>query len=259
MANLCYIVLYYLIGYRNKVVVQNLIHAFAHQTPQKRQEIAKSFYQHLCDLLVEHIKALTISPRLLLQQVTIKDIESIEKFYRKGQSIILVAGHFGNWEWIADALALQTSYTITAGYQPLHHKEIDRIVLHLRTRFQRKAIPLTALFKHIKSHKGAPEATTLLIDQAPLHSGHGYATTFLTQPTTIGVTAAKLAQQCNQPIFYIHIERIKRGKYQAKPILLAEKPTQLSIQEIAAGYTRRLEANILENPAFWLWSHRRWK
>ena len=257
ISDLLYIVIYYLIGYRKKVVVQNLTHAFAHKTTQQRKQIEKTFYHHLCDLLLEHIKALTITPQLL--QVTVKDIEAIERFYKQGQSIILVSGHFGNWEWIANALALQTSYTLSAGYQPLHHKGIDRIVFHLRSRFQRKAIPMVALFRHMATYKGSPQATTLLIDQAPLHKGNGYTTTFLSQPTTVALTAAKLAQKGNQPIFYIQIDRIKRGQYQARPILLAERPAQLSVQEIAERYTRRLESDILQNPAFWLWSHRRWK
>lgn len=259
ISDVCYIVIYYLVGYRKKAVVQNLAHAFANKTTQQRKPIEKVFYQHLCDLLLEHLKALTITPQLLLQKVTINDIEAIERFYKQGQSIILVSGHFGNWEWIADALALQTSYTICAGYQPLHHKGIDRIVLHLRSRFQRKAIPMVALFKHMTTYKGPPQATTLLIDQAPLHKRNGYTTTFLTQPTSVALTAAKLAQKYNQPIFYVQIDRITRGKYQARPILLAERPAQLSIQEIAERYSRRLETNILQNPAFWLWSHRRWK
>lgn len=257
ISDLLYIVI--CLGYRKKIVVQNLAHAFANKTAQQRQSIQKAFYQHLCDLLLEHIKALTITPQLLLEQVTIKDIEAIERFYKQGKSIILVSGHFGNWEWIADALALQTSYTICAGYQPLHHKGIDRTVLDVRNRFQRKVIPMADLFRHMKTYKGPPQATTLLIDQAPFHRGNGYATTFLSQPTTVGLTAAKLAQKCNQPIFYIQIDRIKRGKYQARPILLAERPAQLPAQEIAEGYTRRLEADILQNPPFWLWSHRRWK
>lgn len=259
ISDLCYIVLYYLIGYREKVVGQNLIHAFANKTAQQRKQIKKAFYQHLCDLLFEQIKALTITPQLLLQQVILNDIEAIERFYKQSQSIILVAGHFGNWEWIAHALALQTSYTICAGYQPLHHKGIDRMALHVRSRFQRKAMPIAALLRHMATYKGPPQATTLLIDQSPLHKGNGYGTTFLTQPTTFALTAAKLAQKYNQPIFYMQIDRIKRGPYQVRPILLAETPAQLPVQEIAERYTSRLEADILHNPALWLWSHRRWK
>ncbi|TSJ80695.1 MAG: lysophospholipid acyltransferase family protein [Candidatus Cardinium sp.] len=259
ISDLLYIALYYLIGYRKKVVVQNLTNAFPHKTDQQRKSIEKAFYQHLTDLLLEQIKGLTITPQLLAQQVKLHEVEILERFYKKGQSIILISGHFGNWEWVGNAFALQTSYTICAGYQPLHHKGIDRTVRHIRSRFQRKAIPMAALFRHISSYQGPPQATILLVDQAPLEKGKGYATTLLNQPTTVVLTAAKLAQKYNQPIFYIQIDRIKRGQYQARPILLAERPAQLSTEEIAEGYIRKLEAAILQNPPFWLWSHRRWK
>ncbi|MDN5246966.1 MAG: lysophospholipid acyltransferase family protein [Candidatus Cardinium sp.] len=259
VSDLCYIVIYYLIGYRKKVVRQNLTHAFANKTDQQCNAIEKKFYHHLCDLLLEHIKALTITPRFLLQHVTINDLAMIERYYKQGQSIILVSGHFGNWEWIAHALAWKTSYILTAGYQPLHHASTDQVVLHLRSRFERKAMPMAALFRHMATYKGPPQATTLLIDQAPFHKHNGHPMTFLTQPTTVSLTAAKLARKYNQPLFYIQIDQIKRGQYQAKPILLTAKPAQLPAQEIAERYTRRLEANILQNPALWLWSHRRWK
>ncbi|WP_243018084.1 MULTISPECIES: lysophospholipid acyltransferase family protein [Candidatus Cardinium] len=259
ISRLLYIVIYYIIGYRKKIVQQNLTHSFPNKTKQECNQIKKAFYQYLSDLLLEHIKALTITHELLLERVALKDIEPLERCYQEGQSIILVSGHFGNWEWIANALALQTPYTLCAGYQPLHDQEIDQMARHIRSRFQRKAMPMAALFRYIRSYKGPPQATTLLIDQAPFHKHNTHATIFLNQTTKVALTAAKLAQTCNQPIFYIAIDRIKRGSYIARPILLTKTPTQLSPESIAESYTRKLEANILRNPALWIWSHRRWK
>lgn len=259
IADIFYVVLYHLIEYRKKVVNNNLKNSFKDKTAHECKTIAKDFYQHLSYLLFEHIKALTITPKRLLKHVTIHNRENIEKFYKQGQSIILVSGHFGNWEWIAHALALETSYTIYAGYQPLNNKSIDRLVLHLRRRFQRKALPMVSLFRHMMAYKGPPQAVTLLIDQAPVCKENGYVMTFLNQKTTISLTAARLAQKLGQPIFYIQINSIKRGVYEAKPILLTETPGQLSTQAIAASYMKQLEADILRNPRLWLWSHQRWK
>ncbi|ROT47527.1 lysophospholipid acyltransferase family protein [Candidatus Cardinium hertigii] len=257
ISDLLFIVIYYLVGYRKKIVAQNLQNAFATKTAQEHKQIAKAFYQYLCDLFVEHIKALTITPQELLQHVTVSNREILEN--KQGKSILLVSGHFGNWEWIAHALALQTFYTICAGYQPLHHKGIDQLVMRLRTRFQRKAIQNIALLKYMLTYQGPPQAIAWLIDQAPLRKEHGYWTTFLAQPTAVSLTIARLAQKCNLPIFYVQIHQMQRGQYQAKLILLTKDPASLSVEEIAELYTRRLEKDILENPALWLWSHRRWK
>ncbi|WP_339044031.1 lysophospholipid acyltransferase family protein [Cardinium endosymbiont of Tipula unca] len=258
-SNLCFIILHHVVGYRKKIVKQNLSNAFSDKTVQERKQIEKNFYSHLCDLLVEHIKALTISPHELLRYTSIDNREILESFYSHGRSIILVSGHFGNWEWVAHALALQTSYVICSGYQELKNKSVDRLAMNLRTRFKRKVMKHTSLFRHIIMHNGAPQAVALLIDQAPQCKKNSYWTTFLDQSTAVILTAAKLAQKCNQPIFYIKINQIKRGRYQATPILLTAYPTRLSTQEIAELYTRKLEEDIVSNPSFWLWSHRRWK
>ncbi|TDG93379.1 Lipid A biosynthesis lauroyltransferase [Cardinium endosymbiont of Culicoides punctatus] len=252
-------ILYHIVAYRKKIVEQNLSNTFTTKTIPERIQIAKDFYSHLCDLLFEHIKALTISPNALLQHVSVQHTESMESFYKQGKSIILVSGHFGNWEWIANALALQTSYIIYSVYQELKNKSIDRLVINLRTRFKRKVIKNTSLIRHFAMDKETPQAIAMLIDQAPEYKKNNHWTTFLSQPTAIMLTAAKLAKKYNQPIFYVSIHKIARGVYQATPVLLVEDPNSFSTEEIAELYTRKLEEDILNNPELWLWSHRRWK
>lgn len=258
ISDLLFIIVYYIVGYRKKVVFDNLTAVFPTHTRSERIKVAKQFYKHLCDLIVEHIKALTITPQQLLQHVDIDNdaMEEIKRFYQQKKSIILVTGHLGNWEWIAHAFALQSAYSFYAAYQPLHNKTIDHIILRLRTRFQRKALPYKTLFKAIDTHNEI-KAIALLIDQAP--HARGYSTIFLNQPTAMVLSAARIAQRKNYPIWYVAIQKTQRGKYQAKPKLLAVETTALSLETIVTRYTKALEENILANPAWWLWSHKRWK
>ena len=169
LSDLLLTLVYYLIGYRKKIVRQNLSNAFPYATLKERKQIEKKFYKHLCDLLIEHIKALTISKKKLLQQVKMNNLEILEAFYVQKKSILLIWGHCGNWEWTAHAIALQTDYTLCAGYQPLHAKPIDKIATYLRTRFKRKCMPYFALYRYIITHTTTPQAIALLIDQAPFH------------------------------------------------------------------------------------------
>ncbi|AWN82164.1 lysophospholipid acyltransferase family protein [Candidatus Cardinium hertigii] len=252
-----YLCIYYGIGYRKTVVEQNLARIFPTKTAAERKQMAKDFYKQLCDLLIEHIKALTLSPKELNRRVVINPLHPLASFYRKGQSIMFVAGHFGNWEWAANALALQTDYTLYAGYQPLHQKSVDTIALRLRNRFQRKALPIRALLRHCLTYTGPLQAITLLIDQVPLTQKDTIA--FLNQPTAIDPTAARLAKKCNYPLFYIQITKIKRGYYSVNPILLTKQPASLSVASIVHLYTKPLEQAIMQQPALWLWSHRRWQ
>ncbi|MBX9890261.1 MAG: hypothetical protein K2X94_03260 [Amoebophilaceae bacterium] len=169
LSDLLLILIYYLIGYRKQIVSKNLTNAFPHATLQARKNIEKQCYKQLCDLLIEHIKALTITKKKLLQQVKMNNLALLKAFYKQQKSILLISGHFGNWEWTAHAIALQTNYTLCAGYQPLHAKPIDKIATYLRTRFKRKCMPYFALYRYIMTHTATPQAIALLIDQAPFH------------------------------------------------------------------------------------------
>lgn len=127
LSDLLFTLVYYLIGYRKQIVRKNLNNAFPFSTLHARKQIEKKIYKQLCDLLIEHIKALTRNKKKILQQVKMNNLEMIEAFYVQKKSILQVSGHFGNWEWTAHAIALQTGYTLCAGYQPLHAKPIDKI------------------------------------------------------------------------------------------------------------------------------------
>lgn len=259
LSDALFVLVYYVLGYRKKIVATNIQNAFPAKCMQERNDLEKAFYRHLCDLCIEQVKALSIKPCALNKRVTIDHTPLFEEFYKKNQSILLVAGHLGNWEWTAHVLALQTPYTVCAAYQPLHQHGMNQMALCLRTRFQRKAIPMHSIAQYLLRYKGPAQAVSFLIDQAPFNTHTCCWTTFLGQPTAVAVTAAKLAQKCNLPIFYMETHQIKRGHYRIRPILLTAAPHTLSVQEIACSYTQQLEADILRNPSIWLWSHRRWK
>lgn len=248
-----------MVGYRKKIIAKNLQKSFPNKTNQEYKRITKDFYTHLSDLLVEHIKALTITPERLLTQIQIKNIELLEHFYQQKQSVLLISGHIGNWEWIVHSLALRSPYIICAGYQPLQSKNTDKIVRALRTRFGRKVIPYGELYKYMLTYQGAPQIVGLLIDQAPFNKQTSHWVTFLHQNTAVSMTVPKIAQKCNYPIIYGEVSKIERGKYELTFSLIAAEPTKLTYSEIAALYMNKLEENIRASPALWLWSHRRWK
>lgn len=254
-----FLVVYCVVGYRKKIVAGNLRKAFPDRCSHERRQMEKAFYRHLCDLSIEHIKALSLSPAALNQRMTLVLPPLLETLYRKNQSILLVAGHLGNWEWTAHAFALQTPYVLCAAYQPLRQSAIDQMVYRLRTRFRRKAIPIREMARYLLRYQGVPQAVAFLVDQAPWNDQKACWTTFLNQPTAVALTAAKLAQKCNLPIFYMETHPMQRGHYLVRPTLVTATPRAWSLQEIARAYTQRLEADILRNPAAWLWSHRRWK
>ena len=92
------LILFKFIGYRNKVIYQNLKNSFPEKNENEIAQIQKQFHEFFCDLIVETIKTLTISPKTLINRVSFEDNGLFEHYYKQKQSVVVVMGHLGNWE-----------------------------------------------------------------------------------------------------------------------------------------------------------------
>ncbi|MEL7120688.1 MAG: lysophospholipid acyltransferase family protein [Bacteroidota bacterium] len=253
-----YLFIYKLLGYRKKVVGENLRKSFPEKTEQEIQQIQSQFYRYFCDLILETLKTLTIQPKVLMKRVTFENGQVYEQFLKKNQSVIVVMGHLGNWE-LGGARFSQTGYhQLYVIFHPLANKYFDKLLYHMRIRLGNKLYSMKETFKGMIKNRKEVTATAFIADQTP-QPQDAYWTTFLNQETPVFRGTAKIARKLKYPIIYVSIHRIKRGYYQVNNELLLEDPTQLSEDEISELHTRRLESDIVESPAFWLWTHRRWK
>ena len=135
LSDLMNFVLFGVIGYRKQVVMTNLRNSFPEKSETELQAIAKRFYSWFCDLTLETLKTLTISPEALKERVTLHGIEILKNYAQRDQSIIIVLGHFGNWELAGARYShepgLPQLYVI---YHPLQNKHFDALILKMRTR-----------------------------------------------------------------------------------------------------------------------------
>ncbi|MNU28450.1 Lipid A biosynthesis lauroyl acyltransferase [compost metagenome] len=259
---ICFL-LFGLIGYRKKVVVQNLRNAFPEKTEQEIQAIAKKFYHYFCDLLLETVKSMSISYEELSKRfvMTEEAISSFKHFADKGQSIIIVMGHHGNWEWGGNRFGLVSPQQLYAIFRPLHNKHFNNLIIRIRTRFNTRLLTDRDVIGGMREHKrkGELTATVFLADQTP-SSKNVYWTRFLNQDTPVFWGTERAAIQLNLPVVYADIKRIKRGYYHVESRILVEDP-QLYKENgmISELHTRVLEADIMAQPETWLWTHRRWK
>lgn len=253
-----FILVYYVFRYRRKVVWMNLRYAFPDKSKASLRKLCRSFYQYLCDLLLEHIRGLHMTPRQLLARCKFQNPELLQKLYKQGRHVILVTGHYGNWEWAGNVVALQTSYQLCAVYKHLSHPYFDTFMYRVRTRFDRKLIHQNQVLRAMLHYDDTPKATAILADQAP-PSKHAYLTTFLGQPTHVFLGVEKLAQRFNHAVVYMSAHRIKRGYYTLQANLLFAEPTRVLPYTITKAHIQQLEASIHKQPTTWLWSHQRWK
>lgn len=257
-----YVLIYYVIGYRKKVVLTNLRNSFPEKSEQEIKTICKQFYKHFCDVIFEILKLMTISEKNFRKRFafTPNAISIISGFEAKKQSIIGVMGHCGNWEWGAIAHQFYFKQIITGVYHPLSNKNFDAFMLKLRGRKGGNIVAMKNLYRELLSlkQKNIPTTVGLIADQTPPPES-AYWTTFLNQDTPVFNGPEKLAKKFNYPMIYVPVKKLKRGFYEMDAVLITDKPSELPEGVISELHTKALEKNIREQPYTWLWSHRRWK
>lgn len=259
-ADLLYLAGYYLVGYRKKVVYENLRYAFPEKSDKDIKKIAKRFYKHLSDVMVEDIAMLHMSTKRLDQFVTVKDLDLLDDLYQQNRNVMGMLGHYGNWELLT-TIPLHSPFTILTVYKPLKNRFFDRKIYEMRKRFNEVPVPMKQAYKTIARHQnqGGPYIVGMVADQSPTKSGLNFRTTFLNQDTAFFLGAERIARKYNHSVMFPAVKKVKRGFYEIRFTLLFDNAAETTETEITEKYARTLESLIREKPEYWLWSHRRWK
>jgi KDO2-lipid IV(A) lauroyltransferase len=200
---------------------------------------------------------MTMREEEYLKRVTLKNPEVLDSLAAEGKSIILLLGHFGNWEWFGPCITLKTDFQLVVIYRPLSHPYFERLTSSWRTRFGTEITPVQQTLRSMVTNKNKLTATAFVADQyAP---GQAYWTTFLNQDTAVFTGPEKIATKFGYPVVYLHAKRPRRGYYEITPEVLVMDPRQATDNQISEAFTQRLEKDIVQNPVIWLWSHKRWK
>jgi KDO2-lipid IV(A) lauroyltransferase len=261
VSNLLRFVAFRLMSYRRDVVKKNIEGSFPGISDKELKRLIHLFYKNLTDILLEGIKAFTMSRRQILNRHKIINPEILEKFYQKGQSVIGVTGHYANWEWGSLSAGLQTRFKIVAFYKPLSNKHIDRFARWSRSRFGTSLAPIKETSLTFEKYRDTKTVFLMAADQGmPAEfKNKAHWVYFLNRDTAFLHGMEKHARNNNLPVIYIDIQRVKRGYYTVELSVLTDKPLELESGVLTAMYARKLESVIVQKPENWLWSHRRWK
>jgi len=255
-----YILIYYVVGYRKKVVHNNLIKSFPEKSAVEILALEKKFYRYYCDLLLETFKTLTISPKAMLKHCSM-DPEANKLFKQlaaENKSVIIVMGHKGNWEWAGNTFSLSCQHQLYVIYHPLTNKYFNRLICKMRERFGTRLIPMKETFREILKNSKELNATAFIADQSPNPSSAHWMN-FLNQDTAVFMGTEKIAQKIKYPIVFVSVKKLTRGYYTLMAEILETPPYTGNEGDITETHTRKLEADIVEQPETWLWAHKRWK
>jgi KDO2-lipid IV(A) lauroyltransferase len=121
-----YGIVYYLLGYRRNVVMDNLRQAFPEKSEAERVQIAKKFYHNFIDSFLEVVKLLSASERWLSKRFTV-DTQVLDEVYATGKACQMHLGHTFNWEWGQIVLGALTNYKILVVYMPNSNKTFEKL------------------------------------------------------------------------------------------------------------------------------------
>ena len=260
LSDLMYLIVRYAVKYRYKVITQNLVNAFPEKSEKEIAGIRNRFYRHFCDMLFESLKMYSISEKQIEKHIQFKGYKKSYEFFEQGKSIIILASHYNNWEWCS-SVQVKVNHLILMIYNPIRgNYAMEKFLLHSREKWGGKCIPVHQTARSIFSYnkKGQLTGAWLAADQTPPANSE-FWTIFMNQETPFFSGPEKIAHATNQPIFFQHVKKTGRGKYVAEYTLLCENPQEMEQKDILLTYIRKTEEIIRKEPAYYLWSHRRWK
>ena len=256
-----YILIYYLVGYRKSTVRQNLALVFPNKSIRERKMIEKAFYKHFADLFVEMIKAFHMPLKQMKKHFVFNNPELLNQLSAQGKNIVVVGGHYGNWEWVFSLASLTEALPI-ATYLKINNPYFERFMLHNRSRFGGLLIETKQLRQTVAklAQENRQFILGLLADQSPQRHRTKYWRSFLDVPDVpVFVGPEKLAKQYDAAFVFIQITKQKRGYYTVDFELITNHPKTYPDYQLTDIFVDKLTQQIKAQPAYYLWTHNRFK
>ncbi len=261
LSDILYFFLHTSIGYRKHVVRENLHNSFPEKDESALRTLEKRFYHHLCDCFVEDIKLLHVSDDQLQERIELRNTNIIETLSDDGGSIFLFLGHYANWEWVQKITWHYSRPTLNyIIYRPVKNRVVDEIFLKIRSRFPTIPLPQKQVYRTLLSdyEQGRNCVIAFISDQRPNSVNLNHWTTFLNQDTAYAVGAEEIGERVKAHYVYLDVEKPRRGHY----IITAKEIHPLDGEAeypATKAFLRMMEATIRRDPAYWLWTHKRWR
>lgn len=260
LSDVLYFFLYKVFGYRTSTVKANLKLVFPEKSEKEIKDISTKFYHHLCDMIVESIKSMTISEAEMKKRYQFTNVELINDLGKKQRSIVLMCAHYGSWEWI---FILQTyiQHRGYAVYKRLRNKYFDKLVKRIRAKYNSHLITTKETFTVLAESKTKGELTIngFASDQSPKANKAFHWNDFMDIKVPMHTGAELLAKKLDMAVVFFSVKRLKRGYYETTFKTITENPRDFKDYEITDIFFKLVEEQIKEAPQYYLWTHKRWK
>ena len=260
LSDCIYFTVYHIIRYRRKVVSENLALTLPHLSKEERKKTERKFYQHMCDMFLEMIKTMSITPEEMEKRFKITNIEVLRSYEDKGKSVVLVASHYASWEWLL-TINKRIKFRGIGVYKKIANPYFDKLIRKIRSKYDaelvetRKTIPLMAQ----NQRDGILSLYGLASDQSPKLDRIFHSMKFMGIEVPVHTGAEMLAKKYDLSVIFVKVQKVGRGFYEATIVPIADDPKEYKNFEITEKYLREVEKQIYEAPEYYLWTHKRWK
>lgn len=259
ISDLLYLITYYLVRYRKETVFGNLRNSFPEKSDHEIKLLAKAYYLHFCDFMLESLKCIRIPASELDKRMKLLNPGLLRELSVEGKNFALVSAHYGNWEWL-NFLPLKMEHDLLIIFRPLKNKAVDRLSYYMRTRFNAKLIPMESIYRHGLKDKAEMKKFSIwfLADQRPPRISR-FWTRFLNQEAPFFEGAEKISKKLGLAVVFLDIQKVRRGYYEVTLKKLFDNAALTGENEVTLSCVNEMEREIIQKPAYWLWSHKRFK
>lgn len=252
---------YYLVPIRKNVTISNLLYAFPDLSSKQINKIAFGCYKSFAITLTEILFMPSISKTQMQEMVKCKNRELILEKLLQNKGLILLSAHFGNWEFIANSVALQINKKLTVVVKPLRNDFVSEWMNKMRTKWINEVVPLGVSIRQIYSELKNKNIVAMVADQrGPENS---IKLDFFGRKTSVLVGPAVMSLKTGAPMIYGIAIRQKDYSYKTELIEISREnlpdDEEGKIEELSRRHILYLESVIRQYPEQWLWMHNRWR
>jgi len=251
-------IVYDILCYREKVVIDNIQNTFIEKSQTEVIKLKNNFYDYFFELIVEIIKLLSISNNELNKRFTFSNINVIKQALKKNKSVIVVVGHYGNWEWALRSASNLIDTKIIGVYKRINNTIFEWLLLKIRSNTNVLPVEIKSLPRELVNNN-EKKIYAMVADQSPTLEQSNVRINFLNRDTLVYTGVEKISKKYNMPVFYLNIKLTSKGYYESTFEEINSKNINGKKLEITKEFFSKLENQIKSEPRLWLWSHKRWK
>ena len=248
----------YFLQYRFNIVTHNLKIAFPNKNKSEIKILRDNFFKYFFNTIFEIIKSTNVSTRFIDKNVRINNPEILDNYLNENKSVILLSGHYNNWEWLGAKISTFYDPQFVAIYKKLNNKIFDIFIINYRKKFGGEIVNMEDSYRYFIKNKNEQKIIGIIADQNPVINDKTKWIPFFNKKVPVYFGAENLAKKLNCPVLFCNMQ-FKNNIYTISFEVLSENPNENFVGEITTKYFKLLEKQIKLQPERWLWSHRRWR